>query len=104
MIIQVERSGGFAGIPLQSVIDISQLDPQERQEMQDLVNSSRFFDTPLPAASSQTAGADRFTYSLTIEEGAKKRTVNLNEADIPENWQPLIQRINLLARRSRGKK
>ncbi len=101
MIIRVERSGGFAGMSQRAVIDTDRLDPQERQELLGLVESSGFFETKLDSASSQT-GADRFHYSITIERGQQHRTVELGENDIPENWQPLIQRINSLARRFRG--
>jgi hypothetical protein len=100
MIIRVERSGGFTGIGLRAVIDTEQLEPQERQELIGLVESSEFFETDLAAQPSQ-GGADRFHYSLSIEHGQQKRSVELDEGDIPKNWQPLIQRINMLARRFR---
>jgi hypothetical protein len=86
----------------QAVIDTDQLDPQERQELLDLVDSSGFFQTPLGAVST-AAKPDRFNYSLTMEQGSQRRTVELNESDIPLEWQPLVERINLLARRFRGK-
>jgi hypothetical protein len=103
MIIRVERSGGFAGMSQRAVIDTDQLEPQERQELLGLVESSKFFDTHLDTGSSSTQpGADRFHYTITIERGQQRRTVELGEGDIPENWQPLIQRINALARRFRS--
>lgn len=102
MIITLERSGGFTGMSQRAVIDSDQLDPQERQELLDLVDSSGFFQTPWGTAS--TAGKpDRFNYSLTIEQGSQRRTVELNESDIPPEWQPLVQHINVLARRFRGR-
>ena len=102
MIFRVERSGGFTGIGQQSVIDTDQLEPQEGQELLDLVESSGFFQTDLGKASAQGM-ADRFNYSITIEDGQRRRTFKLNEADIPSEWQPLVQRINTLAKRFRGK-
>ena len=100
MIIQVERSGGFTGIGLKAVIDTEQLDPQEGQELIELVESSDFFTADLRSKSDQT-GADRFHYSIIIEHGQQRRSVELVEGDIPENWQVLIQRIIMLARRFR---
>jgi len=82
------------------VIDTEQLDPQEGQELIDLVESSDFFEADLNPNPSQ-AGADRFHYSITIEHGQKRRAVELGEGDIPEDWQMLVQRINMLARRFR---
>jgi hypothetical protein len=40
---------------------------------------------------------------LTIEQGSQSRTVELNESDIPPEWQPLVQQVILLARQFRGK-
>ena len=101
MIIRMERSGGFTGIGLKALIDTQQLDPQEGQELIDLVESSNFFEADLSPNPNQ-AGADRFHYSITIEHGQQRRTVELGEGDIPEDWQMLVQRINMLARRFRG--
>lgn len=102
MIIRVERSGGFTGIGQRSVIDTDQLDPQESQELLDLVESSGFFQTALDKASAQGT-PDRFNYSITVEDGQRRRTVEMNENDIPPEWQPLVQRINTLSKRFRDK-
>jgi hypothetical protein len=99
MIIQVERSGGFAGMSQRSVIDVDHLDPQERQELLDLVESSGFFKNGGSAASGQAGGADRFHYTITIEHGQQRRSIEVDEGDIPAEWQPLIQRILALARK-----
>lgn len=101
MIIRMERSGGFAGIGLKAVIDTQQLEPQERQELIALVERSDFFETDLSSTAGQT-GADRFQYAITIEHGQQERSVELGESEIPEDWQPLIQRLNILARRFRS--
>ena len=102
MIIRVERSGGFTGIGQRSVIDTDQLDPQEGQELLDLIESSGFFHTAAGKAS--TPGKpDHFNYAITIEDGQRRRTVELDETAIPPEWQTLVERINVLARRSRGK-
>jgi len=100
MIIRVERSGGFAGLTVHSRIDTDDLDPSERQELTDLVESSGFLESSLPSRSDQP-GHDRFHYSITIEYHEEQRTVELDESEIPDDWQSLIQFINQLARRYR---
>jgi hypothetical protein len=84
------------------VIDTDQLDAQERQELLDLVESSGFLRTPMGTAA-KAGKPDRFNYSLTIEQGSQIRTAEMNESDIPAEWQSLVQQVNLLARRFRGK-
>jgi hypothetical protein len=100
MIIRVERSGGFTGIGLRAVIDTDQLDPREQQELLDLLAASKFFE-PTSGITSSAAGPDRFDYKLTIEQGAQRRSVEVNEGNIPPEWQALVRRINVLARRFR---
>jgi hypothetical protein len=98
MIIRVERSGGFAGMTVQARIDTEDLDPEERQNLIEQVKSSGFFESSFDLQSNQQ-GRDRFHYSITIEYHEQQRTVELDESEIPDDWQPLIQSINHLARR-----
>ena len=100
MIIRVERSGGFAGITVQSRIDTENLDPEERQNLIEQVRSSGFFEADFPSQSDQL-GRDRFHYSITIEYHEQRRTVDLDESEIPDDWKSLIEMINQLARRYR---
>ena len=100
MIIHVERTGGFAGMTVRSVIDTDQLDPDERQNLVELVESSGFFSSSFHSQTDQQ-GRDRFHYSLTIETSEQSRTLELDESEIPVDWQSLIQFINNLAHRYR---
>ena len=101
MIICVERSGGFAGMTVESKIDTEDLDPEERQNLIELVKSSGFFDASFHVHTDQQ-GRDRFHYSITIEYHEQQRTIELDESEIPAEWQSLIQSINDLARRYRS--
>ena len=87
---------------VRSVIDSDRLDVQEARELADLLESSNFFDADVGSSNAPAGGADRFHYSLTIEMGMQSRTVEVSEANIPDQWQRLIQRIDLLARRFRA--
>jgi hypothetical protein len=100
MIIRVERTGGFAGMTMRSVIDSDQLNPEERQNLMELVESSGIFGSSLQSHPN-SQGHDRFHYSLTIEYHEQRQTLELDESEIPDDWQSLIQFINNLARRYR---
>lgn len=98
MIIRMERSGGFAGMTLRAEIDSEQLDEHESQALYELVNSADFFKLP-GRIEVPNVGADRFVYVLSVEHSGRSHTVEVNEGGVPEQLQPLINRVTLLARR-----
>lgn len=100
MIIRMERSGGFTGIPLRTVIDTGQLSAEEGRTLQDLVDSAGFFDLPASLPSPRK-GADRFNFRLTVEEPGRSHTVEFGDAAASEPLQALIQQVTLLARTNR---
>jgi hypothetical protein len=100
MKFQLERSGGFTGIPLRAVIDSESLSQDERQALELLVDSADFFTLPEKIQSSGQA-ADQFSYKLTVEKAGKSHTIQVSEAEIPEKLKPLLQRVTALARSTR---
>ncbi len=90
MRISFERTGGFAGLKVQRVVDSKDLRPEEAERLAVLLRKSHFFDLPdrLEAASQ---GADRFHYRLTVENDEGTRTLEASEASLPEEMRPLIQ-------------
>ena len=97
MKIQLERSGGFTGIPLRSSIDTDLLDPEESKALEAMVASTGFFELPASFLSPKT-GADRFNYKLTVADKARSHTIEFNEANAPESLSPLIKKMTLLGR------
>jgi hypothetical protein len=100
MIIRVERSGGFAGLAQRAEIDTGALDPQDRQKLQDLVESTGFFQAP-PSPEGDPGGADRFQWQITVERGSDQHTVTLHEGSLPLHWEPLIETLQPYLRRGR---
>ena len=100
MRIEFERSGGFMGVRNVIQVDTTSLEPQEANELLALVESAGFFDLPEHLASS-TPAADTFQYRLTIERSEIRHTVMLTDSATPDSLQPLLQRLNLLARNRR---
>ena len=78
-------------------IDTGSLPAIEAKRVQDLVDSSGFFSLPekLPRPK---AGADYFTYSLTVEDGERSHSVEAAEPSLPERLRPLIRYLVALKR------
>jgi hypothetical protein len=100
MKIQIERSGGFSGIPLRALIDLDTLPLAECEDLEGLVKASGFFDLPEKLSTPQ-GGVDRFHYSLTVEDLVRSHTVEMGDEGLPEELQELIRKVNRLARSMR---
>ena len=100
MIIDFERSGGFAAIPLRLKIDTSTLAPDARKNLEGLVAQAHFFELPAKIPS-QAGGADRFQYKLAIQDDRRLNSIEGGEASLPTDLQPLVTQLNQMARTSR---
>ncbi len=98
MQIEFERTGGFAGLRLATVIDSTSLSPEEARQLDQLLEAANFFELPAEMMSTGP-GADRFLYSLTIIEGTRRHTVRAGEAAIPERLRDLLNWLTSVARR-----
>jgi hypothetical protein len=95
MIIHLECSGGFSGIPLKIRLDTLTLDPQQDRALQGLLDSAQFFSLPekLPPGA---PGADRFQYKITVETEAARHTVEAGESGLPGPLLVLVQQVTRL--------
>jgi hypothetical protein len=89
MRIFFERTGGFAGIKLKTLLDSSTLPPREARRLQRLLKQSGFFDLP-PVLESGEPGADRFSYRVTVETEDGEHTVEAVEPAIPGTMRPFL--------------
>jgi hypothetical protein len=96
MRIEVQRSGGFAGLTRTASVDTGRLPAAEARRIEDSV---RVLD--LEAAGRQAAGArprpDGFQYDVTIEEGGERRRVTLCDPT-PAGFQDLFRQMLELQR------
>jgi hypothetical protein len=97
MKVGFERSGGFAGMHIAFSLDSESLAPEERSQLAKNLASAHFFDLPAKLAS-PPGGADRFQYRIEVQEAGRKHSVELGEAAVTEEMQPLIQQLTRLAR------
>ena len=100
MKIQLKRTGGFTGIPLNVTIDTDQYEEEERKTLAELVEAAQFFSLP-EKIQSASPGADRFQYRITVETPEKSHTVEVGESAAPDPLQSLIMRVNSLWREAR---
>lgn len=97
MKIQLKRTGGLTGIPFIVTIDTDQLGPEDKNTLEEIVESAHFPSLPekIDSASSRP---DRFLYRITVEKLDSSHTVEVSESGVPESLQPLIQRVSFLGR------
>ena|SRR5215470_8115550 len=79
MQIHVERSGGFAGIRLTGDFDTASCSPEDREQVEKLLQASDFFALPVNLRPANPR-ADRFQYKISVSDGGDQHTVSLDEA------------------------
>jgi len=97
MRIDIERSGGFAGMLLRASIDTDTLPPEQAKELAPLLDAAHFFELPTITHSPSTR-ADQFRYKITIESEGRTHTVETGDESAPSTLRPLLRRLTALAR------
>ena len=93
--VDFARSGGFAGLTLQTSVDASGLQAPEQAELERLVSAVE--QTPIPEETH--AGVDRFQYDLTITRGDESKRVSVGESDLTPELKALSDWLLERARR-----
>ena len=89
--IYFERSGGFAGISVSTMVDIHSLPPDEARKIQSMIdNAKEFFDLKESSSQPPKRAADYFKYKVTVETEEKKYTIETNDITMPSELRPLI--------------
>ena len=100
MQITFKTSGGiayFPGLAAGKTVDVDAL-PQERQaEVRRLLESAKLFDLPARAAAKPGA-ADYQTYTITVSDGDRHKTVAINDP-VPPDLAPLVELLRGLTAR-----
>ena len=102
MIIYFERSGGFVGREFQTVVDTNQIPPEQALSLLEKVDYADFFQLPELTSSGLESATipDEMLYRLTIEVAGVEHTIETSELSAPDELQPLLQELNLIARTS----
>jgi hypothetical protein len=89
--IYFERSGGFAGISISTMVDIYSLPPDEAHKIQRMIdNAKEFLYQPSKLPLSPVQGADYFKYKVSVETEQKRYTIETNDITMPSELRPLI--------------
>lgn len=89
MKIDYVRSGGLAGMRQGFSVSSDSLSPDARNQLVQLVQSSRFFDQPAVIKPGEM-GADRFQHKITVEGDQGSHTVQVVDGSVPAELQPLV--------------
>ena len=97
MIVSFERSGGFAGIALRSVVNSELLSQPDRAELQQLLEAADFFALP-EKVEPRPGTADVFHFKISVEDGGRAHTTEFDQADMPERLKPLVHWLRTRAK------
>ncbi len=97
MRISFERTGGFTGIGVSSVIDTDQLDADAARDLKELVERSGFFALREENLAGG-AGADQFQYTLSIEDEGRSHTLRIGDESAASELASLLRRLTVLSR------
>lgn len=99
--VELERTGGFAGMRMAATIDSESLSREEAGRLRELVEAAGFFNLPEKIDNPDAAGADRFLYTVAVETEGLRHTVHTSEAAAPPALRLLIQWLTKVARKGR---
>ena len=105
MKINFEMSGGFAQIPALNkpvIIDTAQIDPQLANQLESLVQKSRFFDQPAQAGTVAKGAADYKKYTITVTDGSRVHTVQLTDPITDANLGSLVSQLRSISHPSKS--
>ena len=101
MRIEIERTGGFAGLSMTAAVDIDDLPAEEAAVLHAALAAARFFELPA-RIEGDAPGADRFHYQLTVIEPDRRHTIQAGESALPAALRPLVDVVWATACRERG--
>ncbi len=96
MHIEFVRTGGFAGIRLQTTVDTQQLPTEQASTLDRLIAESGFFRLPEQLLPEKPA-PDRFQYQVTIAAPDQTHSVEASDPAVPESLRPLLNYLTTLA-------
>jgi len=102
MKIYFERSGGFVGREISTVVDTNEIPPEQALKILEILDDTDFFDLPQdPGHGLESApGNDQMCYRVTVEVAGFQHTVETSDTDAPPQLQPLLQELSQWARQS----
>jgi hypothetical protein len=93
--VDFARSGGFAGLTLDTSVDADDLPPEEQAELERLVRAVE----GAAAVKTTRPGVDRFQYDIAISRGKESKRFSVGETDLTPELKALSEWLLERARR-----
>lgn len=96
MVINFESGGGFAhfpGLNRPVRIDTADLAQGQADQLKGLVERARFFDQPGEVGAPPPGAADLRSYTITVEDGDRKHTVQTSDALADPALRDLVEHL-----------
>ena len=101
--IELVRSGGFAGLRLQAVVDTTADEPDAGWYAEQLAALDLTALAARPAEATGRPEPDRFHYALAVDDDAGvHHALDFGEAALPDQLRPLVDRLERRARERGG--
>lgn len=97
MRIQFQREGGlayFPGLSQPRVIDSADLPAAEVDRLRKLLAEAQFFQQPAAPRTLPKGAADYQQYTITVEDGRRRRTVRLADPIADPKLQALVEYLS----------
>ena len=94
MRVELQTDGGiayFPGLSKPVVVDSSDLPNEQAAQLRQLIDSTHFFELPAAARSIPKGAADTRSYTITVADGRRRRTVRLRDPIEDTHLQALIE-------------
>ena len=98
---RVHRSGGFAGIGVDTVADTDSLPAGDAEELRRLVAAADLAElVPRLATNDPAQGRpDGFQYDVTVQEGERMYQFTVHDGAVPPDLKPLLAFVPRVGRR-----
>ena len=91
MRIRIERTGGFAGIPISNEIDANDLPSGLLQTARKIMQDKKTLS--LSSKSSPKGSADHYTYKISMQDGTNRSVIECNQYNIEDDLKSLVKYI-----------
>lgn len=93
MIVEIEESGGFTGIPRSFKIDTDNLPKDQAKKISEIIKNLKL-DNTLQYGIRKPGAADYFNYSVTVNEKGITKTRQYDQSTAPQEIKELIKSIS----------
>lgn len=98
MIIKIERSGGFSGIPTCSSMNSEDLPAPLAAKAKKVLQNQKFnlYSNVIPKSS-----ADYFNYRITIQDGPNQNIIECNQLNIQDDLRSIVKYIERYSKKGK---